>query len=186
MSRIIRTALAGAAIAAIAGGTAAPLAHAAPAPPDVPEAIVVAEGHQVFLVGHAVGVQIYRCDLPSGSWSLVAPRADLYGENGKLLGTHFGGPTWQARDGSYVVGRKVAEATVDPTAIDWLLVEARPSSADPDGGRLSATTFIQRVATTGGRAPAASQCDEADERVEVPYTADYVFWKAAVTGAAQP
>ena len=56
----------------------------------------------MFLVGHAVGVQIYSCNATASgfAWGFVAPRADLYGDNGKLVATHFGGPTWRARDGS--------------------------------------------------------------------------------------
>src|SRR5262249_59329353 len=82
-----------------------PLAHlasAGPPSPDVPGDIAVADGNKLFLVGHAVGVQIYSCNATAGGygWSLVAPRADLYGDNGKLMATHFAGPTWQARDGS--------------------------------------------------------------------------------------
>jgi hypothetical protein len=63
----------------------------------------------VFLVGHAVGVQIYACGATATaySWSFVAPRADLYDDNGKLIATHFAGPTWQATDGSYVKGQVV-------------------------------------------------------------------------------
>ena len=39
------------------------------------------------------------------------------------------GPTWVAMDGSYVVGRRVDGVNVDPTAIDWLLLEKDTSAA---------------------------------------------------------
>ena len=41
------------------------------------------------------------------------------------------------------------------------------------------TTLIQRVATTGGRPPSVSACEDGGHTVhrEIPYTADYVFWK---------
>ena len=41
-------------------------------------------------------------------------------------------------------------------------------------------TFIQRVNTTGGVAPAAATCNAASagKVAEIPYTADYHFWKA--------
>ena len=60
--------------------------------------------HKPFLVGPATGVRIYACNAVADGhkWGLVAPRADLYDGNGKLLATH-GGPTWEARDGSTVV-----------------------------------------------------------------------------------
>lgn len=58
-----------------------------------------------------------------------------------------------------------------------VLGSAASTTSGPDGDRLAQTTFIQRVATTGGLAPAAGEC-EAGAQVEVPYTADYYFWKA--------
>lgn len=160
----------------------ASVASAAPPGPVVPSSIDVPDGNKVFLVGHAVGVQIYSCNAAAGgfAWSFVAPRADLYGDNGKLVTTHFGGPTWQAKDGSSVVAVRVDGVTVDATAIPWLLLSAVTTVAGPDGDRLTRTTFIQRVATTGGLAPAAGDCNAttAGTQVEVPYTADYYFWKA--------
>ena len=173
------TRLVTAAIAAIAA--AWPLAQsaaAAPAPPEVPADIAVGAGHKLFLVGHATGVQIYTCN--GFAWGFAGPRANLYGDNGKLLTTHFGGPTWQARDGSRVVGQVETRVTVDPAAIPWLKLSASSTSAGADGDRLAGTTFIQRIATTGGLAPSPATCDAANAGTveEVPYTADYTFWKA--------
>jgi FtsP/CotA-like multicopper oxidase with cupredoxin domain len=170
------------AVAAFSGLTQ--VALAGPVPPEVPSRIQVEDGNKLFLVGHAVGVQIYSCNATASgfAWALVGPRANLYNDHGKLIATHFGGPTWQAKDGSTVVGSVVDRVSVDPTTIDWLLLSAA-SSAGPDGDRLAGTTFIQRIATTGGRAPAAANCNlaTAGTREEIPYTADYLFWKA--TGA---
>ena len=108
------------------GAVGAP-AHAEPAGPDVPTAVAVPAGHKVFLVGHAVGVQIYSCN--GERWSFVAPRADLYGDNGNLVTTHFGGPTWQAKDGSSVRARRDGDYTPDPTAIPWLRLAATSTAA---------------------------------------------------------
>ena len=46
-------------------------------------------------------------------------------------------------------------------------------------GMLAGTTFIQRIATVGGLAPAAATCNATTvgTRRAVPYTADYYFWK---------
>jgi hypothetical protein len=169
------------AVAVAASSALASAAQAGPAVPVVPSKLEVEAGHKVFLVGHAVGVQIYACNATAGgfAWGLVAPRANLYNDHGKLLTTHFGGPTWQAKDGSTAVGSVVDRVTVDPTAIPWLLLSAS-GAAGPDGDRLAATTFIQRIATTGGLAPAAADCNLATAgiRQEIPYTADYYFWKA--------
>jgi Protein of unknown function (DUF3455) len=156
------------------------VAQAGPPPPVVPGKIQVADGNKVFLVGHAVGVQIYSCNATSSgfAWGFVAPRANLYDDHGKLVITHFAGPTWQAKDGSRVVGRLVDSITVDPTAIPWLLLSAS-TTPGPDGDRLVATTYVQRIATTGGLAPPAAECNAttAGAVAEVPYTADYYFWK---------
>jgi Protein of unknown function (DUF3455) len=156
------------------------VAQAGPPPPVVPGKIQVADGNKVFLVGHAVGVQIYSCNATSSgfAWGFVAPRANLYDDHGKLVITHFAGPTWQAKDGSRVVGRLVDSITVDPTAIPWLLLSAS-TTPGPDGDRLVATTYVQRIATTGGLAPPAAECNAttASAVAEVPYTADYYFWK---------
>ena len=134
--------------------------------PEVPERIDVEDGNKVFLVGHAVGVQIYRCNAGATGfgWALVAPRADLYGDNGKLIVTHYGGPTWKAKDGSTVVGSRVDGVTVDDTAIPWLLLKKATTTPGDDGDRLTDTTFIQRVATTGGLAPDAATCNADDRR----------------------
>jgi uncharacterized protein DUF3455 len=157
------------------------VAQAGPPPPVVPGEIQVPVGNKVFLVGHAVGVQIYACN-PTASgfaWGFVAPRANLYNDHGKLIITHFAGPTWQAKDGSRVVGRAETMVTVDPTAIPWVRLAAASTAAGPDGDRLVATTYIQRIATTGGLAPPAADCNPttAGTVAEVPYTADYYFWK---------
>jgi Protein of unknown function (DUF3455) len=169
-------------VAAAAAWPLAQVAHAGPLEPVVPRAIGVADGNKVFLVGHAAGVQIYSCNATASGyrWDFVAPRADLYDERGKLIASHFGGPTWRTGDGSEVVARRVDGVTVDATAIPWLLLSAVSTSAGADGDRLVRTTFIQRTATSGGLAPAGADCDAttAGTSAEVPYAADYHFWKA--------
>ena len=152
------------------------VAMAGPPSPTVPDEIKVGDGNKVFLVGHAVGVQIYTCN--GSTWSSAVPRAKLYGDNGKLIITHFRGPTWQARDGSQAVGTVVNKVNLDRTAIDWVLLSTK-TTPGPDGDRLVGTTFIQRINTAGGHTPPAADCNAATagKVVEVPYTADYVFWK---------
>jgi hypothetical protein len=166
------------AVGIVAALPALPGAHAKPPAPPVPSEIEVPAGHKRFLVGHAVGVQIYSCT--GSGWSFVAPRANLYDRRGRFLTSHFAGPTWQAGDGSHVVAARVDGVTVDPTAIPWLLLSATATSAGPYGDELEDTAYIQRINTTGGLAPAAAECDasSAGKQAEVPYTADYHFWKA--------
>jgi Protein of unknown function (DUF3455) len=175
-SRRLRRAAACAAVALVSAAGAAQAAETS-----IPTDIQIADGSKLFLEAHATGVQIYNCvPVASGyAWSAPTPRADLYGDNGKLIATHYGGPTWEARDGSKVVAKRDAGVTVDPTAIPWLRLAAVSSSAGPDGARLAGTKWIQRVATVGGLPPAAGECTAATAgtRTEVPYSADYRFWK---------
>src|SRR5215208_4055283 len=172
------------ALAALAAAiTVAVPAHAAPAVPDVPARIAVEDGHKPFLLGHATGVQIYTClTLPSGhAWSPATPRAELRDDNGTVIAQHFAGPSWQAKDGSLIRASRVDGVTVDPTAIAWLLLKANTPAAG--GDRLTATSYIQRLATTGGLTPPAADCNAAGagSTREIPYTADYLFWKPRET-----
>jgi hypothetical protein len=164
-------------LAAVAVTVLAGPAYAGPSSPDAPGKIVPPAGNKVFLVAHAEGVQIYTCDAVTGAWTLDGPRAQLYAENGRFIGTHYTGPSWQTLDGSYVTATKVDGVNVEPTAVDWLLLAKKTSAAGADGDRLTATTYIQRINTTGGRAPKASECDVTGEKAEIDYTADYYFWK---------
>ena len=169
MRRLILAAVAAAAVALPAAAVAGPAA------PEVPTGIAVPDGHKPYLVAHAEGVQIYECTA-SATWRLVAPRATLTGDNDKVIGSHYAGPRWETRDGSIVTGARDAGASVDPTAVDWLRLKAT-SATD---GRLAATTYIQRIHTVGGLAPAAQDCGAgtAGQQREIPYSADYVFFKA--------
>jgi hypothetical protein len=107
------------------------------------------------------------------------PEATLFNNGGQAAGTHFAGPTWQANDGSKVVGSLVSSVPVSPNAIPWLLLSATDTPAPGGGGLLADTTFVQRVFTVGGLAPAASTCNAARVGVtaEVPYSSEYVFWR---------
>jgi len=165
--RFDRRLLAGLVVAAAAAAVLAQSALAGLQPP---------AGNRPYLVGHGVGVQIYSCD--GATWKFVAPRADLLADNGRLIISHFGGPSWRFKDGSTVVGTVVDKVTVDESAIPWLLLSASPAPGSHPG-RLDHTTFIQRINTTGGLQPHASDCTAAaaGTQVEVPYTADYVFWR---------
>lgn len=153
----------------------------------VPDDLQVPSGHKAYLVGHAEGVQIYSCQATASgySWVFVSPLATLRGDNGKFLTSHYAGPTWEAKDGSKVVGRRVAGAPSPTTgAIPWLLLEAASTSAGPEGERLAHTTYIQRINTTGGVMPAA-ECDASNlgDLSDMAYTADYLFFKATGAGA---
>ena len=133
----------------------------------------VEEGNKVIAHGYAIGVQIYRWD--GTAWVFVAPQALLYEDpdfHGEFA-THFAGPTWESNSGSSVVGTTVLErCTPDPDSIPWLLLKA--SSEGP--GIFAGVTFVQRVNTAGGKAP-ADPGDFVGDEVEVPYTAEYFFYR---------
>jgi hypothetical protein len=101
----------------------------------------------------------------------------------------FGSPTWQSSfDSSAVWGNKLAsiaagsDASCSNTgAIPCLLLQAIGSQNGPAGGKfMTRTTYIQRLNTSGGAAPAAGCSVSADvgKQTLVPYTADYYFFRA--------
>ena len=180
---------------------AAPAPNVRITPPPVPANIQVPESNEVFLVGHGVGTQNYECQ-PSGSgvaWVLFTPQATLFTDQEHQVTTHFFSPnpfegntvraTWQhSRDTSTVWGRVNQSSSdpnfVEPGAIPWLLVQVKGvgTQAGPTGGdKLTATTFIQRLKTTGGSAPSTgcSLSTDIGNKAFVPYTADYFFYKDA-------
>ena len=132
----------------------------------------VEDGKVAFHV-YAEGVQIYRWN--GTSWVFVAPEASLFADadgNG-LVGTHYAGPTWESVSGGKVAGTVLERCTPDANAIPWLLLAA----VNPDGpGIFHRVTFIQRVNTTGGLAPSAPGT-VTGELAEVPYTAEYFFYR---------
>jgi hypothetical protein len=97
---------------------------------------------------------------------------------GDLVAIHFGGPTWQALDGSSVVGdgAKAKHFTApDPDGVDWLLLPAKSTTGN---GEFSRVTFIQRLFTDGGKPPAAG-CQPGQTEVLVEYSAQYFFYVPA-------
>ena len=167
-------------------------------------------GNKLFLGTHSVGTQHYICR-PSGAgvaYVLFTPEATLFGEDGGQVITHNFSPnpfepntdpkvvadgtiraTWQFRDTS-IVWAKLHQSgpdgngavTVDDTAIAWLLLDGVGSQNGPTGGdKLTGTTFIQRLNTTGGLAPktGCSSLTDVGNQAFVDYTADYFFYKKA-------
>ena len=132
----------------------------------------VEAGNKVVAYLYGRGVQIYRWD--GTSWKFVAPQAVLFADAGEhsVVCNHFGGPTWQSLSGSTVVGAVDKFCTPDPDSIPWLLLHAT-STQGP--GIFANVTFIQRVNTVGGLAP-ADPGDFIGEVAQVPYSADYVFY----------
>jgi hypothetical protein len=185
-ARLARFILACACVLALSGLTAtASSAHSAPqtAPGDPLDPRTYAHGSRLFLAVHATGVQKYTCQA-NGTWLFSDPEAALSKTSaaGKPLGSHFlnfatGRPVWEAKDGSAVEAARTASAPAGTGNIPALLLQAVVTSAGSDGDRLARTTWVQRLNTAGGVAPAGT-CAPGDT-VAVPYSADYFFWKAA-------
>src|SRR5215216_2133266 len=184
--RLSRFIVACAGVLALCGLLAA-AASARPAPQTAPgdplDPRTYAPGSRLFLVVHAVGVQKYTCQA-NGTWLFTDPEATLYKTTGvsKPIGTHFlnfatGRPVWQLKDGSSVEAARAAMASGGTGNIAWLLLQAVVTVAGSDGDRLTSTTWVQRLNTSGGVAPAGS-CTPGDT-IGVAYSADYFFWRAA-------
>jgi hypothetical protein len=147
---------------------------------DIPVPLRVAANEVLVQRVHAAGVQIYRCsadksDTARFGWLLQAPEADLLDHAGHKIGKHYAGPTWEARDGSKVLGEVAARApSPDPNAVAWLLLNAKSTSG---AGIFGKVRFIQRVHTVGGNPPAGG-CDQssAGGEARVPYSAEYRFY----------
>ena len=143
----------------------------------VPEALRAPGNEQLVVQVRAKGDQIYSCKVDGArpGWTLKAPDAQLFDKDGKAFGKHFAGPSWEASDGSRIVGKAAANApSPDANSIPWLLVKVVSHEGE---GVLAQVTSIQRLNTKGGKAP-ASGCDaaHAGQEVRVPYTADYLFF----------
>jgi Protein of unknown function (DUF3455) len=145
------------------------------------------------------------CPASGFAWAFFAPQATLFDvEDGgdEQIITHFlspnpgeGGkprPAWQhSRDTSVVWANNStppAQSSTDPEfvaagAVSWLLLPMAETQVGPTGGgKLTKTTYIQRLNTAGGIAPAAGTCaaaGDAGKKALVDYSADYFFYKAA-------
>lgn len=121
----------------------------------------------------ARGVQIYRWT--GAEWAFVAPDATLHpnATSAATIGTHFAGPTWQHVSGAKVVGAVKDRCPAGPNDIPWLLLTA---TADEQPATFRGVTHIQRLFTVGGVAPSAPGAAAGEIR-EVPYTAEYLFYR---------
>jgi hypothetical protein len=150
--------------------------HVLLARPQVPQALEAPAGEKVTSRAVASGVQIYECQ--AEGWKLVGPNAELRDDRGQSLGKHYVGPTWEAADGSKVVGEVQQKADApDGKGVSWLLLKAKSTEGS---GAFAKVTSIQRVGTEGGKAPSGG-CDAnaVGTRQSVPYSATYYFYSGA-------
>lgn len=168
-------------------------------PPVVPSTLQVPAGNKPFFEYYALGTQDYIC-LPSAtgfSWTFFGPQATLFNDEYRQVATHFlspnpaeGGtlrPTWQHSQDTSAVWAKALNTSSDAAfvasgAIPWLLLQVVGTQDGPThGNKLASATFLQRVATAGGVAP-ASGCEastDVGKKVLVPYSATYVFYRTS-------
>jgi hypothetical protein len=162
--------------ATLAGLAVLSLAAIARAQQAIPAA-VAAPAATAVITAHGVGAQIYECATDTAGklgWQFREPVATLL-TDGKTVGRHFAGPSWELPDGSLIVGKVVGRApgaTADD--IPWLKLEPANGRGS---GQFAAVTIIQRLNTKGGAL--AGPCNTAGDLIAVPYASDYVFLKPA-------
>jgi Protein of unknown function (DUF3455) len=146
--------------------------------PQVPREIQPPADTELVLRAHASGFQIYVCQEGADgrlAWTLTAPEATLYDEQGAVIGQHYAGPTWKHNDGSEITAKVTARVNApDISAIPWLLLRVTGHSGS---GVFSRVTAIQRIQTVGGQPPAggcASPSRGTEARTE--YEAEYCFY----------
>jgi hypothetical protein len=180
---MIRIALSIAALAALAACASKPMMSMKPYDQSMlPAPVQVPAGHKVALETVGAGDITYECrakaNMPGQfEWVFVGPDAKLMDRGGKMVGKYYGPPaTWESMDGSKLTGAQVAVAPAAQGSIPLQLVKANPAMGM---GAMTGVTYIQRVATQGGVAPAmACAAGNLGAKQAVKYQADYIFYKA--------
>lgn len=149
----------------------------------LPPTVQVPAGNSVAMQTVGAGDITYECRVKKDmagqfEWVFIGPDAVLSDRSGKAVGKYFGPPaTWASNDGSKVTATQLAVAPAGAGNIPFQLVKANPATGS---GAMTGVTYIQRVATKGGVAPAtACGAGNVGTKEIVKYQADYIFWKAA-------
>lgn len=150
---------------------------------NLPAAVQVPAGHKVAMETVGVGQITYECRAKKDmagqhEWVFVGPDAKLQTRSGSVIGRYWGPPaTWENNDGSKVTATQVAVAPAGTGDIPLQLVKANPATGM---GAMQGVSYIQRVNTRGGVAPAmACNAGNLGSKQIVQYQADYIFWKAS-------
>ena len=149
---------------------------------NLPATVQVPSGHQVAMETVGMGDITYQCSPKKDmadqfEWVFVGPDARLNDRSGKQVGKYYGPPaTWESMDGSKLTATQIAVAPNGSGNIPSQLVKGNPAMGS---GAMTVVTYIQRVNTLGGVAP-ASPCaaGNAGAKQVVKYQADYIFYKA--------
>lgn len=135
---------------------------------------------------HAEGAQIYECQAEGARqphWQPREPAAILM-DGDRSVGRHYaalhwesvdaGTLIWEHNDGSLVKARIVAGlAGRGPDDLPWLKFDV---TAQTGNGLFYGVTHVQRINAQGGLI--SGVCDQVGAYRSVPYSADYVFWRA--------
>jgi hypothetical protein len=148
----------------------------------LPDSVKVPTGHQVAMETVGAGDISYECRVKANmpgqhEWVFVGPDAKLMDRGGKQVGKYYGPPaTWESMDGSKLTATQVAVAPNGTGNIPFQLVKANPAMGS---GTMQGVSYIQRVATQGGVAPAmACGASSVGQKQVVKYQADYIFYRA--------
>jgi hypothetical protein len=179
MKRLALAACAAALLTACAGGRMMSYSQAS-----LPDPVKVPAGNKVAMETVGIGSITYECRAKANAagqfeWVFVGPDAKLNDRGGKQVGKYFGPPaTWESMDGSKITGTQVAVAPAMAGSIPYQLVKANPAMGS---GAMNGVTYIQRVATQGGVAP-AMPCAGGNmgQKQVVQYQADYIFYTASM------
>ena len=148
----------------------------------MPASVKVPAGHRVAMEAVGVGETAYECREKKDAagqyeWVFLGPEAVLNDRCGKKIGSYFGPPaTFENMDGSKVVGVQMAVSPSSPGNLPIQLAKANPTTGS---GAMVGVTYVQRVNTKGGVAPATA-CGMATkgDLQKVKFQADYIFYKA--------
>jgi hypothetical protein len=143
-----------------------------PSLPDL-SVLTVPTGQVSYRKARAKGIQIYPCNADQ-TFGQAHPEAILVTYQWEII-HHYKGPNWEAADGSFVVGTVIQKASApDPDAIPWLLLSTKPGGTE--NGLLSKVSFIQRVYSRFGNAPAGGCNPDGSTETPVFYEAEYYFY----------
>jgi hypothetical protein len=151
-------------------------------PPNLPA------GNSRVATFYAIGVQKYKAQVKPGSnpetyeWVFVAPQAELFNANHEKVGTHGAGPYWSVSGSNTLAADSIfaqpfdpaRTATVDANSIPWLLLKTKEGKTPT--GIFKDVDYIQRIATSGGKAPSVAP-QAATDTADVFYVAIYRFSK---------
>ena len=147
----------------------------------LPAAVQVPPRHALRLWSLGRGEVHYACRRQAGAeggyaWVPGLSAARLYDLNRREIGWSFEGPTWKSVDGSRVIGRALAVAPA-PAGAEHLPLQLLRAAGASGQGTMSGVSYIQRLNTRGGGAP-AQPCNARREGREqrVAYEADFVFY----------